>query len=83
VTPISRHEVWVKHGAILDASVTPTPRKPQGETYDTLAPGGQEPRQRSLQPGVNKEAKWVKKGSQLQDDYQRNDLATEDSGLVL
>jgi transposase, IS5 family len=82
-TQRSRHGVWVKHGAILEASVTPTPRKPQGKTHDTLAPEGQEPRQRSLQPGVDKEAKWVKKGSQLPYGYERHDLAEEDTGLVL
>jgi transposase, IS5 family len=48
-----------------------------------LAPEGQEPRQRYLQPGVDKEAKWVKKGSQPPYGYQRHDLAEEDSGLVL
>jgi transposase, IS5 family len=63
--------------------VTPTLRKPQGKTHDTLAPEGQEPRQSSLQPGVAKEAKWVKKGSQLQYGYERHDLAEEDTGLVL
>jgi hypothetical protein len=70
------------HGAILDASVTPTPRKIQGKRHDTLAPEGQEPRQRSLQPGVDKEAKWVKKGSQPQYGYQHHDLAEENTGLV-
>jgi transposase, IS5 family len=82
-TQLSRHGVWVKYGAILDASVTPTPRKPQSKTHDTLAPEGPAPRQRSLQPGVYKEAKWIKKGSQLQYGYQCHDLAEEDSDIVL
>jgi transposase, IS5 family len=81
-TQLSRHGVWVKRGAIIDASVTPAPRKPQGKTRYTLAPEGKEPRQRSLQPGVDKEAKWVKKGSQLQYGYKHHDLAEEDTGLV-
>jgi transposase, IS5 family len=63
--------------------VTPTPRKTQGKTHDTLASEGQDPRQRSLQPGVDKEAKWVKKGSQLQYGYKHHDLTAEDTGLVL
>jgi hypothetical protein len=62
--------------------VTPTPRKPQGKTHDTLAPEGQEPRQRSLQTEVDKEAKWVKKVSQLQYGYKHHDLAEENTGLV-
>jgi hypothetical protein len=53
-----------------------------GKTHYTLAPEGQEPRQRSLQPGVDKEAKWVKKGSQPQYGYQHHDLAEENTGLV-
>jgi hypothetical protein len=55
----------------------------QSKTHDTLAPEGQEPRQHSLQPGVDKEAKWVKQGSQLQYGYKCHDLAEEDTGLVL
>jgi transposase, IS5 family len=82
-TQRSRHGVWVKHGAIIEASVTPTLRKPQGKTHDTLAPQGPACRQHSLQPGVDKEAKWVKKGSQLQYGYKYHDLTAEDTGLVL
>jgi hypothetical protein len=72
-----------RHGATVDASLTPTLRKPPGKTHDTLAPQGPACRQHSLQPGVDKEAKWVKKGSQPQYGYQRHDLAEEDTGLVL
>jgi IS5 family transposase len=54
-----------------------------GKTHYTLAPEGQEPRQRSLQPGVDKEAKWVKKGNKLPYGYKRHDLAEEDSDIVL
>lgn len=82
-TQLSRHGVLVKHGAIIDASVTPTLRKPKGKTSYTLEPEGQEPMQRSLQPGVDKEAKWVKKGSKLQYGYKRHYLAAEDTGIVL
>jgi len=58
--------VLVQHGAMTDASVTPTLRKPKGKTSYTLEPEDQEPMQRSLQPGVDQEARWVKKGRQLQ-----------------
>jgi transposase, IS5 family len=71
------------HGAIIEASVTPTPHKPQGKTHYTLAPEGPEPRQRSLQPRVDQKAKWVNKGSQLQYGYQCHDLAEEESDIVL
>jgi transposase, IS5 family len=41
-TQLSRHGLLVKHGAILDASVTPTLREPKGKTRYTLEPEGQE-----------------------------------------
>jgi transposase, IS5 family len=63
--------------------VPPTPRKPQGKTHYTLAPEEQEPRQHALQPGVDREARWVKKGNKLQYGYKRHYLAAEDTGLVL
>ena len=34
-TQLSRHSVLVKQGTIIDASVTPTPHKPQGKTSYT------------------------------------------------
>ena len=63
---LTKRGVLVKQGAIVDATVTPTPRKPKGKTSYTMQPEGQAPIQRSLQSGVDQEARWVKRGGQLQ-----------------
>jgi hypothetical protein len=48
---------WIEHGVVINASVTPTLCKPQGKTSYTLEPEGQEPMQRSLQPGIDQATK--------------------------
>ena len=80
---LTRHGVLVKQGAIIDASVTPTLRKPKGKTSHTMQPEGPASIQRSLQPGVDQEARWVKKGGQLQYGYKRHYLAESKEGLVV
>jgi len=30
---LEKHKILVKKGAIIDASITPTPRKPKGKKY--------------------------------------------------
>jgi hypothetical protein len=74
---------WGSKGPMGETSATPTPHKPQGKTHYMLAPEGPACRQHSLQPEVDKEAKWVKKGSQPQYGYKHYYLAEEDTGLVL
>ena len=75
--------VLVKQGAIVDASVPPTPRKPQGKSSYPLAAGQEAPLAKRPQPGVDQEARWVKKGGKLQYGYQRHYLAEAKAGLVL
>ncbi len=77
--------VLVKQGAIsiVDASVTPTLRKPKGKRSYTLAEGQEPPVDKTLQPGVDQEARWVKKGGKLQYGYKRHYLAEAQEGLVL
>jgi IS5 family transposase len=82
-TQLTRHGVLVKQGAIIDASVTPTPRKPKGKTSYTLQPDGQGPMQRSVQPGVDQQASWVKKNGQLQYGYKRHYLAESQEGMII
>jgi transposase, IS5 family len=41
------------------------------------------PPTKEAKPGVDREARWVKKGNKLQDGYQRHYLAAADTGLVL
>ena len=82
---LDHHGVGVqpRHGAIIDASITTTSRKPHGQpTYTVLEVPGTPPT-REVKPGVDQEAKWVKKGNKLQYGYKRHYLAAGQSGLVL
>jgi IS5 family transposase len=71
---LTGHGVSVKQGAIVDASVTPTPRKPKGKSSYTLAEGQEPSLDKTLQPGVDQEARWVKKSGKLQYGYKRHYL---------
>ena len=54
---LTGHGVLVKQGAIVDASVTPTPRKPKGKRSYTLAEGQEPSLDKTLQPGVDQKAR--------------------------
>jgi IS5 family transposase len=73
----------VKQGAIVDASVTPTLRKPKGKSSYTLAERQEPPLDKTLQAGVDQEARWAKKGGQLHYGYKRHYLSDAQAGLVL
>ena len=81
---LTRRGVLVKKGAaMIDASVTPTPRQAKGKSSYTLSPGQEAPVKKATQPGVDEEARWVKKGGKLQYGYKRHYLAEAQEGLVL
>ena len=81
---LTKRGVLVKQGAaMIDASVTPTPRKPKGQRSYSLAEGQEPPVDKTLQAGVDQEARWVKKGGKLQYGYKRHYLAEAQEGLVL
>ena len=74
---------FVEQGSIVDASVTPTARKPKGKASDLLEAGQTPPLNKAPQAGVDQQARWVKKGGKLQYGYQRHYLADAQDGLVL
>jgi IS5 family transposase len=82
---LAGHGVLVKQGAIstVDASVTPTLRKPKRKSSYTLAEGQEPPLDKTRQPGVDREAQWVKKGGKLQYGHKRHYLAEAQEGLVI
>ena len=80
---LKQHGVLVKQGVIVDASVTPTSRKPKGKSSYTLTEGQEPPLEKTSQPGVDQEARWVKKGGKVQYGYKRHYLADSQSGLVM
>jgi IS5 family transposase len=81
---LTKRGVLVKQGAaMIDASVTPTPRKPKGKSSYMLSKEPDTPPTKEVKPGVDQEAAWVKKGSKLQYGYKRHYLAEGQEGLVL
>ncbi len=91
--------ILLRGGAIVDASITESPRKPRGKkeyeiaedrkeaaataTESTSSPEATMPLpQPKMQPHVDTEAAWIKKGGKLQYGYKKH-LATDDQGLVV
>ncbi|MBC7867617.1 MAG: IS5 family transposase [Gloeobacteraceae cyanobacterium ES-bin-316] len=87
----------VKTGAIVDATVTDSPRKPKGKTTYVIADDRKE-EQRSetdtkeeavqkqlikiTQPGVDTEAAWLKKAGKLHYGYKKHLCTDEAEGMV-
>ncbi|CAH2559671.1 IS5 family transposase [Cardinium endosymbiont of Oedothorax gibbosus] len=80
---LSSHGVLVQHGAVVDASITPTPRRPKGKKSYDLHEDGTITVAESYQKGVDPEASWTKKGDNLYYGYKRHILVESKEGLVL
>ncbi len=82
---LERHGLCVqpRQGIIIDASITPTHHQPHGKTTYLLLDKTNHPPTKALKPGVDPEARWVKKGNKLQYGYKRHYLAAEETGLVV
>lgn len=78
-----KQKIMLQEGAIIDASITPTSRKPKGKKEYELRPGEVPPVAPIVKPGVDQEAAWVKKGAKLSYGYKRHYLSESGSGLVL
>lgn len=91
------HKVIIKTGAIVDASITPTPLKPKGKTtYQVATDRAEEPRQQEgieneeqsqqllkvTKSGVDVEGRWIKKGGKLHYGYKKH-AVTDTEGLLL
>ncbi|MCD8209143.1 MAG: IS5 family transposase [Bacteroidales bacterium] len=84
--------VIVKSGAIVDASVTDSPRRPRGRKQyvvveDRCEEDGAEESERAFlkemeKPNVDNEARWVRKAGKLRFGYKRH-TATDMNGLIL
>jgi IS5 family transposase len=85
-------EIIVKRGIIIDASVTDTPRKPKGKKEYEIVEDRKEDEpakisepikaQEKVKPGVDTEAKWIKKAGKLRYGYKQH-TATDEQGLAL
>lgn len=81
---LASHDVLVQNGsAAVDASITPTPRRPKGKKSYDLHEDGTITVAQSYQKGVDPEASWTKKGHNLYYGYKRHILVESKEGLVL
>lgn len=81
---LSSHDVLVQNGsAAVDASITPTPRRPKGKKSYDLHEDGTIAVSQNYQKGVDPEASWTKKGDSLYYGYKRHVLVESKEGLVL
>lgn len=94
---LEKKKIMVKEGsALVDASITDSPRKPKGKTTYEIAVDRKEDERsedelhkekdqlklvKQKQPGVDEEGRWLKKGGKLRYGYKKH-IATEDEGLV-
>lgn len=83
--------VLVKKGAIVDASVTDTPRRPRGQKEYEVVEDRDEDGKADVanakliekhRPGVDTEARWLKKAGRLHFGFKRHTV-TNQEGLVL
>lgn len=94
---LEAHKVIIKSGAIVDASITPTPLKPKGKTtYEVATDRAEEPRQQQevdkeeesqqllkvTKPGVDTEGRWIKKAGKLHYGYKKH-AVTDTEGMLL
>ena len=94
---LEAHGILVKTGVKIDATITDSPRKPRGKTTYEIAEdrkkvdisSDQLEKQdcdiklvKIVQPGVDTEGRWIKKGGKSRFGYKKHILADND-GLVL
>jgi transposase, IS5 family len=81
---LEHHGIEVRQGGIIDASITPTAHKPQGKATYLVPNDPNTPLTKSVKPGVDSEARWVKKGGKLQYGYQETlpVRSTDGVGLI-
>ena len=89
---LEQQGVIVRRGAIVDASITDSPRRPRGrKEYEVVEDRDEETGKlksekamlkEKLKPNVDGEARWIKKMGRLHFGYKRHSV-TDENGLVL
>lgn len=86
---LESHGILVRTGAIVDASITDTPRRPRGKKEYEAVEDRKEPDceekpslQEKIKPNVDKDARWVKKAGKLRFGFKQH-TAVDRNGLVL
>ena len=75
--------VLVKQGAIVDATIRESPRKPKGRKVYQMPTHREETLQEQAKRGVDTEGSWVKQGGKLEYGYKRHYVCDQGEGLVL
>jgi IS5 family transposase len=94
-TQLEAHQILIKKGSIVDASVTESPRKPKGKKEYLIATDRMEDNLAIVEvaqvagkviekqkPGVDTEAAWLKKADKYHYGYKRHTSVEETDGLV-
>ena len=80
---LENHSILVKQGAIIDASITPTERKPKGNKMFEIIDESPAKLKTVNKKGVDKEGSWTKKSGKLYYGYKKHYLCDEATSLVL
>lgn len=85
-TQLENHEIIIKTGAIVDASVIDTPLKPKGKANHEVTEDRKDEQEvevtKKYADSVDNEASWLKKGGKFRYGYKKHHV-TNDEGLVL
>ena len=94
---MENHEIIVKTGVKVDATITDSPRKPKGKSTYQIAEDRKEDEVNDtekekqsteiqavkvVQAGVDTEARWIKKAGKLHYGFKEH-IATDENGLIL
>lgn len=83
---LASHQIIVKTGAIIDASVIDTPLRPKGKTNYQVTEDREDEQEvrvkKDYSDSVDKEASWLKKRGKYHYGYKKHHV-TDDEGLVL
>lgn len=83
---LESHQIIVKKGALIDASVIDTPLKPKGKTNHKVTEDRKDEQEvevkKEYPSSVDQEASWLKKGGKYRFGYKKH-YVTDQEGLVL
>lgn len=83
---LESHQIIVKKGALVDASVVETPLKPKGKTNHKVTQDREDENEvevtKAYAKSVDQEAAWLKKGGKYHYGYKKH-YVTDEEGLVL
>lgn len=82
-TQLSNHSILIKGGGIIDASITPTPRKPKGSKIKDNTKKCTESTEKKPKKKFDTEASWTQKRGRAYYGYKKHYLCDKNTSLVL